>query len=183
MLIYGTGFETNSFVAPMKITGANGQTLSDVWSQRGPSAYLGMTVPGFPNMFMCYGPNTNLGHNSIIFMIEVPIPHRHPIPPSLSFGSACLTDSYGVCSGRVLMRCRRSYLTVFMFHSAIPFRVPCVYKCQVGHFLGLIQDLMGQTVCKHQTDYHESKRTFFIRLVLSFGSDFIHLIHLQGRNR
>ncbi len=71
VLIYGTGFETNTFVAPMKIMGARGQTLSEVWSQRGPSAYLGMTVPGFPNMFMCYGPNTNLGHNSIIFMIEV----------------------------------------------------------------------------------------------------------------
>lgn len=69
VVIYATGFETRSFVGDTGITGVNGLRLSDVWID-GPEAYLGLSVTGFPNLFMLYGPNTNLGHNSIIFMIE-----------------------------------------------------------------------------------------------------------------
>lgn len=69
-VIYATGFRTTEFVTPMKVYGRDGRELSnDAW-QEGAEAYLGMTVPRFPNFFMLYGPNTNLGHNSIIFMIE-----------------------------------------------------------------------------------------------------------------
>jgi len=53
----------------MKLEGVGGRSLDDVWRD-GAEAYLGLSVPGFPNFFMMYGPNTNLGHNSIIFMIE-----------------------------------------------------------------------------------------------------------------
>ena len=53
----------------MTIEGLNGLSLADEWAD-GARAYRGMTIPGFPNFFMMYGPNTNLGHNSIIFMIE-----------------------------------------------------------------------------------------------------------------
>ncbi|MFH0001765.1 4-hydroxyacetophenone monooxygenase, partial [Pseudomonas aeruginosa] len=45
------------------------RTLKDTWKD-GAEAYLGLTVNGFPNFFMLYGPNTNLGHNSIVYMIE-----------------------------------------------------------------------------------------------------------------
>jgi cation diffusion facilitator CzcD-associated flavoprotein CzcO len=69
VLIFATGFDTNSFLAPMAIEGLGGRLLEDAW-KGGAEAYLGMTVPGFPNFFMMYGPNTNLGHNSIIFMLE-----------------------------------------------------------------------------------------------------------------
>src|SRR6056297_3368388 len=69
VLILATGFRTNPFLAPMEITGANGRALRDAWSE-GAQAYLGITVAGFPNLFMTYGPNTNLGHSSIIIMIE-----------------------------------------------------------------------------------------------------------------
>ena len=69
VVIYATGFETRSFVGDTGITGVGGLRLSDVWID-GPEAYLGLSVTGFPNLFMLYGPNTNLGHNSIIFMIE-----------------------------------------------------------------------------------------------------------------
>ena len=69
VVILATGFETNTFLAPMEIEGAGGGTLADAWSD-GARAYMGLTHPGFPNFFMMYGPNTNLGHNSIIFMIE-----------------------------------------------------------------------------------------------------------------
>ncbi|EPK3215172.1 4-hydroxyacetophenone monooxygenase, partial [Acinetobacter baumannii] len=68
-IIYGTGFTATEFMAPMQITGLDGRTLKDTW-KNGAEAYLGLTVNGFPNFFMLYGPNTNLGHNSIVYMIE-----------------------------------------------------------------------------------------------------------------
>lgn len=73
-IIYGTGFAATEFLAPMRITGRNGVDLNDAW-QKGAQAYLGMSVPNFPNFFMLYGPNTNLGHNSIVYMLESQIAH------------------------------------------------------------------------------------------------------------
>ena len=69
VIIYGTGFEANIFISPVKITGLDNKSLESVW-QKGAEAYRGVMVPDFPNFFMCYGPNTNTGHVSIIFMIE-----------------------------------------------------------------------------------------------------------------
>ncbi|MEZ5322620.1 MAG: NAD(P)/FAD-dependent oxidoreductase [Microthrixaceae bacterium] len=69
VLIFGTGFAATEFLAPMSVFGRGGRDLNEVWAG-GASAHLGMTVHGFPNMFILYGPNTNLGHNSILFMIE-----------------------------------------------------------------------------------------------------------------
>lgn len=68
-IVYGTGFATHDLLAPMAIAGRGGELLHDRWSA-GAEAYLGMVVPGFPNLFLLYGPNTNLGSNSIIFMLE-----------------------------------------------------------------------------------------------------------------
>lgn len=68
-IVYGTGFDTTHFLGPMKVTGLAGRDLKEIW-KGGAEAHHGMTVSGFPNFFMLYGPNTNLGHNSIIFMIE-----------------------------------------------------------------------------------------------------------------
>lgn len=70
VVIFGTGFESQAFQGDLQVIGLNGQTLHDRW-QQGAEAYLGMTVPGFPNLFMIYGPNTNLNHNSIITMLEI----------------------------------------------------------------------------------------------------------------
>lgn len=53
----------------MEIIGRKGRSLNDAWRD-GAEAYLGITVPGFPNLFMLYGPNTNLGRSSIIYMLE-----------------------------------------------------------------------------------------------------------------
>ncbi|KAK0130124.1 hypothetical protein ONS96_000651 [Cadophora gregata f. sp. sojae] len=69
LLILATGFKTTQFMYPIKIYGSSGRSIEDIWSS-GASAYLGMTVPTLPNFSMLYGPNTNLGHNSIILMIE-----------------------------------------------------------------------------------------------------------------
>ncbi|WP_428385448.1 flavin-containing monooxygenase [Nevskia ramosa] len=68
-IIYGTGFEATGFLAPMQITGRGGLSLNERW-QGGAEAYMGMTVSGFPNLFILYGPNTNLGAGSIIYMLE-----------------------------------------------------------------------------------------------------------------
>ncbi|NWG55092.1 MAG: NAD(P)/FAD-dependent oxidoreductase, partial [Hydrogenophilaceae bacterium] len=69
VLIYATGFNTSGFDWSFAVRGREGRLLKDAWKD-GPEAYLGLTVKGFPNFFMTYGPNTNLGHNSILFMIE-----------------------------------------------------------------------------------------------------------------
>src|SRR3712207_1123528 len=69
-IIYATGFQAHGFVAPMTVTGRGGRRLAeDAWRD-GARAYLGITVTGFPNLFVLYGPNTNLGGGSIVYMIE-----------------------------------------------------------------------------------------------------------------
>lgn len=68
-VVYGTGFRANKIVAPMRVTGREGLELQERWSD-GAEAHHGIAVSGFPNMFMLYGPNTNLGVGSIIVMIE-----------------------------------------------------------------------------------------------------------------
>ena len=64
-IIYGTGFRTTEFMFPMEIVGAHGRTLREAWAD-GPHAHLGITVPGFPSLFLMYGPNTNTSGGSII---------------------------------------------------------------------------------------------------------------------
>jgi cation diffusion facilitator CzcD-associated flavoprotein CzcO len=68
-VIYATGFRTTEFMFPMEVTGAGGTTLRQAW-ESGPHAHLGMTVPGFPSLFLMYGPNTNTSGGSIIFYEE-----------------------------------------------------------------------------------------------------------------
>jgi cation diffusion facilitator CzcD-associated flavoprotein CzcO len=72
VIVYGTGFQATGFLQPMRVTGLDGRDLHETW-RNGAEAYRGVTVSGFPNFFMLYGPNTNLGSNSIIFMLEAQI--------------------------------------------------------------------------------------------------------------
>ena len=65
VLVLATGFKAHGFVAPMEVVGAGGRTLAEEWAEV-PRAYLGMSVPGFPNMFLLYRPNTNGGTGSVI---------------------------------------------------------------------------------------------------------------------
>lgn len=69
VVIFGTGFKSQAFHNNLKIVGLNHHALSEKWAN-GASAYLGITVPDFPNMFLLYGPNTNLNHSSILLMLE-----------------------------------------------------------------------------------------------------------------
>ncbi|MCV7239506.1 flavin-containing monooxygenase [Mycolicibacterium celeriflavum] len=68
-VLCATGYAAADYLGQIEVVGENGTTLRETWSD-GAFAYLGMTVPGFPNFFMLYGPNTNVGSNSVIFMLE-----------------------------------------------------------------------------------------------------------------
>ena len=69
VLIWGTGFAATDFLGGIDVRGCGGVSLKDVWAD-GARAHLGLTVPGFPNLFVVYGPNTNLGGSSFIAMLE-----------------------------------------------------------------------------------------------------------------
>jgi cation diffusion facilitator CzcD-associated flavoprotein CzcO len=68
-LILGTGFRVTEYLSAIRIVGRSGVELNDVW-RSSLRNYLGISVSGFPNLFLLMGPNTGLGHNSMIFMIE-----------------------------------------------------------------------------------------------------------------
>jgi cyclohexanone monooxygenase len=70
VLVVATGFHTTDLPIAEHITGRNGETLAQQWEREGMSAYKGATTRGFPNLFFIVGPNTGLGHSSMVFMIE-----------------------------------------------------------------------------------------------------------------
>jgi 4-hydroxyacetophenone monooxygenase len=71
VLVLATGFDAQHYLADMEIRGRDGLRLHDVWGDHDATAHLGMTVPGFPNLFLMYGPNTNAGAGgSFIFVAE-----------------------------------------------------------------------------------------------------------------
>ena len=74
VLVLATGFASHDFVAPLEVSGRQGRSLAEEWG-RVPRAYLGVTVPGFPNMFLLYGPNTNGGSGSVINTLECGMGH------------------------------------------------------------------------------------------------------------
>ncbi|WP_019808100.1 flavin-containing monooxygenase [Saccharomonospora halophila] len=69
-LIYGTGFHVTDAFDDLDIIGAQGTNLGKQWAEEGMQTHLGMTVTGYPNLYFLLGPNTGLGHNSVVFMIE-----------------------------------------------------------------------------------------------------------------
>lgn len=69
VLIWGTGFAATEFLGGLDVRGADGSSLKELWAD-GARAHLGIAMPGFPNLFVVYGPNTNLGGSSIIGMLE-----------------------------------------------------------------------------------------------------------------
>lgn len=73
-IVFATGFASHEFVAPMEITGSDGLALESAWAEVA-RAYLGLSVPGFPNMFLLYGPNTNGGSGSVVNTIECGVGH------------------------------------------------------------------------------------------------------------
>jgi cation diffusion facilitator CzcD-associated flavoprotein CzcO len=77
-IIFGTGFHVTDMPIGHRICGRDGRTLAEHW-QGSPQAHLGMSVAGFPNLFMLLGPNTGLGHNSVLLMIEAQIAYLRKV--------------------------------------------------------------------------------------------------------
>jgi 4-hydroxyacetophenone monooxygenase len=74
VIVYATGFKANDFLWPMEIRGRKGAKIEDLWAKDGARAYIGSMLPGFPNFFMAYGPNTNnFGGFQIIDLLEIEI--------------------------------------------------------------------------------------------------------------
>ncbi|WP_019813447.1 flavin-containing monooxygenase, partial [Saccharomonospora saliphila] len=69
VLILGTGFAATDMLSSLTVRGLDGRVLSRTWAD-GARAHLGITVPGYPNLFLLYGPNTNLGGGSVLHMLE-----------------------------------------------------------------------------------------------------------------
>lgn len=74
-IVFGTGFDVHDYLGALRCRGRGGRDLGALWAEQGAEAYLGTAVAGFPNFFSIIGPNTGLGHNSIIFMIESQVGH------------------------------------------------------------------------------------------------------------
>lgn len=71
MIVFATGYTVANMLSTLSITGRGGKTIRDAWGDDNPQAYLGTTVPDFPNLFVLYGPNTQLGHGgAFIFIME-----------------------------------------------------------------------------------------------------------------
>jgi cation diffusion facilitator CzcD-associated flavoprotein CzcO len=86
-ILFGTGFTATEFLAPMDVEGRDGRTLTAEWAD-GAEAYLGITVPGFPNMFLLYGPNTNHGTGSALELIEAQARYAAEAAQLLATGAA-----------------------------------------------------------------------------------------------
>ncbi|MGQ0507605.1 MAG: flavin-containing monooxygenase, partial [Myxococcaceae bacterium] len=72
VIIFGTGFRVGELLSKVNVEGLRGRNLKNAWGS-GIEAYRGTTVSGFPNLYVLMGPNTGLGHNSMVFMIEAQI--------------------------------------------------------------------------------------------------------------
>ncbi|MEM0995827.1 MAG: NAD(P)/FAD-dependent oxidoreductase [Bacteroidota bacterium] len=70
VLVFATGFKAVEYLSQIRIVGRSGRVLNEAWADSGGEAYLGTTVHGFPNLFLLTGPNSGLGHNSLIHIIE-----------------------------------------------------------------------------------------------------------------
>lgn len=68
-VVCATGYAAANYLGQIDVVGEHGRRLREVWAD-GAYAYLGMAIPGFPNFFMLYGPNTNVGSNSVLFVLE-----------------------------------------------------------------------------------------------------------------
>ncbi|MFC4004794.1 flavin-containing monooxygenase [Prauserella oleivorans] len=84
-IIYGTGFHVTDAFDDLHIIGSEGRDLGKLWATEGMQTHKGITVAGFPNLFFLLGPNTGLGHNSVVFMIEQQIRY---IAEAISFAES-----------------------------------------------------------------------------------------------
>ena len=99
-IVFGTGFEVTDIPAARFIRGRDGIGLDDVW-HGSPNALNGATIPGFPNLFMLLGPNTGLGHSSMVYMIESQIAYV--------MGALAAMDAHGAATVEVRPEAVKTY--------------------------------------------------------------------------
>jgi cation diffusion facilitator CzcD-associated flavoprotein CzcO len=90
-IVFGTGFDVHDHLGRLRVRGRGGVELTERWRQRA-EAHLGTMVPGFPSFFIMNGPNTGLGHNSIIFMAECQVRHIMSCLRAMERRGACLVE-------------------------------------------------------------------------------------------
>jgi cation diffusion facilitator CzcD-associated flavoprotein CzcO len=88
-LVFATGFYATENPMSARIVGRGGKSLAEAWAD-GEEAYLGTAVKGFPNLFLLVGPNTGLGHNSMVFMIETQVTYLAHVLQRLRHTRGCL---------------------------------------------------------------------------------------------
>jgi 4-hydroxyacetophenone monooxygenase len=106
ILVCATGFQTHNALAPIQIRGRQGKNIREVWGEDDPRAYLGVTVPGFPNMFILFGPNTILAHGgSAVFQSEAQVNYTVQALRALISGGysamECRQDAHDAYNARV----------------------------------------------------------------------------------
>lgn len=92
-IIWGTGFKATEMEAGEHIRGRGGQLLGDAWRGEGMQAHRGTTVAGFPNLFLMFGPNTTLGHNSMVFILESQIAYAIAALEAMDAREASVVDT------------------------------------------------------------------------------------------
>ena len=106
VLIFGTGFDAHGFVAPMEVVGRDGITLERAWNGL-PEAWHGLSVPGFPNMFLMYGPNTYGGSGSAVYMLESQARHVAAAARAVNTGDTSTIEVRPEANRRFLAELRR----------------------------------------------------------------------------
>ena len=114
VLVCATGFDTVQLLSSISVTGLGGRTLRDAWAN-GPEAYHGISVAGFPNLFLSLGPNTGTGHTSTLLYIEPETQHSiacmQAVRKAATAGSRCAPRSCArttsACSSAWPVRCGR----------------------------------------------------------------------------
>ena len=100
-IIFGTGFEVTDMPVAKQVRGRDGRTLDELW-QGSPRAHLGTAVAGYPNFFMLLGPNTGLGHSSMVYMIESQVAHVMDALRAMDEGGAHTVDDVLVGAAAVM---------------------------------------------------------------------------------
>jgi cation diffusion facilitator CzcD-associated flavoprotein CzcO len=114
VVVWCTGFTPTEYLAPMRITGRRGIDLREEWRD-GPEAYLGIAAPGFPNLFMSYGPNTGSLTNTIIFLLERQAAYiRHAVDYLVNDDVGCIEvrpEVYRTYNRKLQQRLKRTVFT------------------------------------------------------------------------
>lgn len=150
VLILATGFKSQSFQGALRVVGRDGQSLDERWGSA-PEAHLGIAVDGFPNMFLVYGPNTNLNHNSVVAMLEAQ--HRY-----ISQGVTHLTAAHVVLEVRAnVLRSFNTRVQEALERSAYSADCSSWYKNAEGRVVnnwsGTVEEYQSATSTLNLDDY------------------------------